>query len=183
MLIKILIALAVIIVLFIIIVATRPSDFRVTRSARMAAPPSAIFPHVNDLGKWDGWSPWAKLDPSAKHTFEGPVAGVGAACAWSGDNKVGEGRMTITESRPNELIRLKLVFVRPFSATNDAEFTLKPEGKDTVVTWSMSGKNNFMFKAVGLFMNCDKMMGSQFEQGLAQMKSVVETPSATTVKQ
>jgi uncharacterized protein YndB with AHSA1/START domain len=174
MLIKILIALAAILVVFVIIVAARPSDFRVTRSATLPASPEAVFAQVNDLHAWEAWSPWAKMDPTAKSTYEGPATGVGAAMSWAGNNKVGEGKMTITESKPNELIRFRLEFLRPFKATNIAEFTFKPEGNQTVVTWSMSGKNNFMFKAVGLFMNCDKMVGSEFEKGLANLKSVIE---------
>jgi len=176
----ILIALAVIVVVFVVIVAVQPSDFRITRSATIAAPPEAVFAQVNDLHNWEAWSPWAKLDPAAKSTYEGPAAGVGAAFAWSGNNKIGEGRMTVIESRPDELVRFKLDFLKPFKASNTAEFTFKPEGNQTAVTWSMYGKNNFLSKAVGLFMNCDKMVGGQFEQGLAQMNSVTE---AATTKQ
>ena len=173
MMIKILIALAVVIVLFIIVVATRPSAFQVTRSATIAAPPEVVFLQVNDLRLWEAWSPWAKIDPNAKNTFIGPPAGMGAAMAWSGNNKVGEGRMTITESRPHELVRFRLEFLRPFKAVSDTEFAFRPEGNSTVVTWTMFGKNNFIGKAMSLFMDCDKMVGGQFEQGLAQMNSVV----------
>ncbi len=129
---------------------------------------------MNDFHNWEAWSPWAKLDPAAKATFEGPSTGTGAIFKWAGNKEVGEGSMTITESRPSDLIRIKLEFLRPFEATNSAEFTFKPEGNRTAVTWSMEGKNNFIAKAVCLFMNMDKMVGGQFEQGLAQMKAVVE---------
>lgn len=114
-------------------------------------------------------------DPTAKTHFEGPSAGTGASFSWAGNSKVGEGRMTITDSRPDELVRFKLDFLKPFQASNVAEFTFKPEGNQTFVTWSMSGKNNFLFKAVGLFMNCDKIVGNQFERGLANLKSLAET--------
>ena len=171
----ILIAAAVVVIAFVAIVAMQPSEFRVTRSAAMAARAPEVFAQVNDLRKWDAWSPWAKLDPAAKATFEGPPAGTGAAFAWAGNNKIGEGRMTITDSSPNKLVRFRLEFVKPFKATNTAEFTFSPEGGRTVVTWSMSGTNNFMAKAVGLFINCEKMVGGQFEQGLANMKGVVES--------
>jgi uncharacterized protein YndB with AHSA1/START domain len=171
----ILVAIPILVVLFIIIVATRPDDFRITRSGTIAAPPEKVFPHVNDLHKWEAWSPWAKMDPACKNTFDGSPAGAGAIFSWAGNKKVGEGRMTIIESRPGDLIRIKLEFFKPFKATNTAEFTFKGEGNQTVVTWSMSGKNNFMGKAFGLFMNCDKMVGSDFEKGLAAMKSVAET--------
>lgn len=171
---NILIALAVIVVLLVIVVATRPADFRVTRSATISAPPETVFAQVNDLRKWEAWSPWEKIDPALRRTFEGPSAGTGAIYRWVGNKKVGEGSMTITESRPGELVRFKLEFLKPFKATNTAEFTFKPQGNQTVVTWGIFGKNNFMSKAVGLFMNMDKMVGSQLEQGLAQMKSVAE---------
>ena len=167
--------LAAIVVVFIAVVALQPAEFRVTRSGSITAPAPAVFPHVNDLHNWEAWSPWAKLDPAAKSTFEGPREGAGAVMAWAGNNKVGEGCMTIVESRPNEFIRFKLEFFKPFKAVNAAEFTFKPESNQTVVTWSMSGTNNFMAKAVGLIINCDKMVGGQFEQGLANMKSVVES--------
>ena len=115
------------------------------------------------------------MDPNAKEVHEGPAAGAGAKMSWSGNNKVGEGSMTITESRPNDFVRFRLEFLKPFAATNTAEFTFKPQGNQTVVTWSMFGHNNFMGKAMGLIMNCDKMVGGQFEKGLAQLKSVAET--------
>ncbi len=177
MLIKILITLAIIVVVFVVIVALRPDEFRVARSAKMSASPAAVFAQVNDLHKWQEFSPWAKMDPAAKTTFEGPPSGAGAVFTWAGNKQIGEGRMTIIESRPSELIRFKLDFLKPFEATNIAEFTFKPEGDQTLVTWSMSGKNNFMFKAVGLFMNCDKMVGDQFEEGLANLKAIVESVS------
>jgi uncharacterized protein YndB with AHSA1/START domain len=173
----ILIGLAAIIVIFLIVAALQPADFRITRSATIAAPPSAVFEQINDFHKWNDWSPWAKMDPNAKNSFEGPPAGVGAGFAWAGNNQVGEGRMTITDSRPNELVRMKLEFFKPFTATNVAEFTLKPEGSQTAITWSMSGTNGFMGKAMSLIMNCDKMVGGQFEQGFANLKAIVEKPA------
>ena len=171
---KILIAIAVIVAVFIVFVAMQPSDFRITRTAAMTSPPAAVFAQVNDMHKWDAWSPWAKRDPAMKQTYSGPAAGTGAATAWVGNSEVGEGSMTITESRPNELIRIKLEFLTPFKATNDTEFTFKPEGDKTVVTWSMSGTNNFFSRAICVFMSMDKMVGGDFEKGLAQMKSIVE---------
>jgi hypothetical protein len=171
----ILIVLAVIVVLFLILVTLQPADFRITRSATIAASPEAVFAQVNDLHNWEAWSPWAKLDPNAKSTFEGPASGTGAVMSWLGNNKVGEGRMTITESRPSEWIGFKLEFFKPMKATNAAEFTFKPSGDQTLVTWTMSGKNNFIGKAFSLILNCDKMIGGQFEKGLAQLKSLTET--------
>ncbi len=174
MLIKILIALAVIVVVFVGLVALQPSEFRVARSATISAPAPAVFAQVNDFHNWEAWSPWAKLDPAMKQTYDGAPAGTGAIYTWAGNNQVGEGRMTLTESRPNELIRIKLEFLKPFEATNIAEFTFTPEDNQTAVTWSMAGKSNFIAKAVHLFVNMDKMVGGKFEEGLARMKSVVE---------
>jgi uncharacterized protein YndB with AHSA1/START domain len=179
----ILIAVPVILIAFGIVVAMQPADFRITRTATISAPPADVFAQVNDFSKWQHWSPWAKLDPAAKSTFEGPAAGTGARFRWAGNNQVGEGRMTITESHPSDLIRIELEFLRPFKATNTAEFTFKPEGNQTVVSWSMFGKNNFMGKAMGLIMDCDKMLGGQFEQGLANMKSVAENGQQTVALQ
>jgi uncharacterized protein YndB with AHSA1/START domain len=173
MLVKVLIVLAVIVVLFLVVVATRPADFRITRSATIPAPPAVVFEQVNDLHNWQQWSPWAKLDPDAKVTFDGPTAGNGASFHWAGNSNVGEGTMTLMESQPSELVRFKIDFMRPFVASNVAEFTFKPVGDQTEVTWTMTGKNNFMAKAFGLFVDCDKMVGGQFEQGFENLKGVV----------
>jgi hypothetical protein len=170
----ILLGAAILLTALIAFIALQPSEFKVTRSAAIAAPPPMVFEQVNDLHRWEAWSPWAKLDPNAKWTYEGPPAGVGAAFAWSGNKNIGEGRMTITDSRPNELVRFRLDFVKPFASTCSAEFTLQPEGERTAVTWSMEGKNNFVAKAMSLFVNCDKMVGEQFEKGLADIKSIAE---------
>jgi uncharacterized protein YndB with AHSA1/START domain len=171
----ILIALAVLVVAIVIVIAMQPSEFRVARSTTISASPSDVFAQVNDFHKWEAWNPWGKIDPAMKQSYEGVPAGTGAIYTWSGNKQVGEGRMTLTESRPNDLIRIKLEFFRPFAGTNTAEFTFKPEGDQTSVTWSMSGEKNFTAKAIHLFINMDKMIGGQFEQGLAQMKSVAET--------
>ena len=170
----ILILAAIAVIIFIVVAAMQPSDFRITRTGTITAPASAVFAQVNDLHKWDAWSPWAKLDPDAKNSFEGSESGVGAIMRWVGNNKVGQGSMTIMESRPDEFISFKLEFLKPFKATNTSEFTFFSENDQTSVTWSMYGKNNFMGKAIGLIMSCEKMVGSQFEKGLATLKSVVE---------
>jgi hypothetical protein len=168
-------ALAALVAIFLVVAALQPAAFQVVRSTTMAAPASDVFAQVNDFHNWQAWSPWAKLDPAMKQTYDGAPAGTGAIYSWVGNKQVGEGRMTMTESRPNERILIKLEFLRPFTATNSAEFTFKPEGNQTVVTWSMAGTKNLMFKAFGLFMSMDKMVGRDFEKGLAQMKALVET--------
>lgn len=174
----ILIAIAGVIILLAVVVAMQPADFRVTRSAKIAAPPQAVFEQVNDFHHWAAWNPWGKIDPAMKETYEGATEGEGAAYSWIGNNEVGEGRMTIIDSVPYELIRIRLDFLKPMAATNTAEFTFQPQGDQTLVTWSMFGKNNFMGKAVGLLMNMDKMIGDMFEKGLADMKARVETAAA-----
>jgi len=170
----ILFLIPLIIIVLLVLTSRQPSDFKVTRSGIVSAPASAIFPHVNNLQKWEAWSPWAKLDPNAKNSFEGPSEGVGAKMSWAGNNKVGVGSMTIMESRPDEFVQFKLEFQKPMQATNIAEFIFKPEGDQTAVTWTMSGTNNFMGKVMNLVMNCDKMVGGQFEKGLADLRAVVE---------
>jgi uncharacterized protein YndB with AHSA1/START domain len=174
---SILIAVAVLVVVvaaFLVFVTLRPTNFRVARTAKIAAPPADVFRHVNDFHKWSAWSPYDKRDPAMKKTYDGPPEGVGASYAWNGNNEVGEGRSTIIESRPNDLIQIKLEFVRPFAGTNTAEFIFRPEGNQTAVTWALHGKYNLVTKTVGLFINMDKMIGGDFEQGLANLKAVVE---------
>jgi len=157
-----------------IIIAMRPSDFRVARTVAMAAPASKVFSHVNDFHQWQAWSPYDKRDPAMQRTYDGPPVGKGATYAWNGNNEVGEGRSTITESRANELIRIQLEFKRPFAGTNTAEFTFQPNGNGTAVTWALIGKYNFITKAMGLVMSMDKMIGGDFDEGLANLKAIVE---------
>jgi hypothetical protein len=171
---SVLIILVIALAGFIAFVASRPNEFRVSRSATIAALAEKVFPHVNELQKWHDWSPWAKLDPNSKTTFEGPASGVGAIMRWDGNNKVGQGSMTITESRTNEQIKFRLDFLKPMVATNTAEFTFKTEGAQTTVTWTMNATNNFVGKAMNVIMNCEKMCGAQFEKGLTSLKGIVE---------
>lgn len=172
---KILVPTILVVAVFTVFVSLRPAYFAVSRSATMAAPPAAVFTQVNDFHKWEAWSPWAKKDPAAKTSYAGPAEGAGASFHWAGNKEVGEGTMTITDSRPGESIKIRLDFLKPFKGTSDATFTFKPEGANTVVTWNMSGKNNFIAKAMGLFIDCDKMIGGEFEKGLASMKTIVES--------
>ena len=174
MLAKILIALGLIVVVLLVVVAWQPATFHIARTATIAAPPEQVFAQVNDLHNWEAWSPWLNADPAAKTTYEGTPAGVGAAFKWSGNKDVGEGRMTITESRPNDLVRLRLDFMRPFAGTSIAEFKFVPDRNGTGVTWSMTGDKNFLAKAIHLVLDMDKMVGGKFDEGLAQMKAVAE---------
>lgn len=171
---KILLILATIVVIILVVAAFQPDEFRVTRSTTIAAAPATVFAEVNDFRRWQAWSPWEKLDPAMKRSFDGPAAGVGAIYGWDGNNEVGAGRMTLTDSRPGELVRVRLEFLKPMEAQSTAEFTFRPEGNGTAVTWTMFGKNHYLAKVMCLFMNMDKMLGTQFEQGFASLKAVVE---------
>lgn len=172
---KILLVVAAVAIAFVSYVALQPSQYLVVRETTMAATPAAVFDQVNDLKKWEGWSPWAKLDPNAKSAYEGPSAGKDAVHTWSGDDKVGEGRMTIIESKPTDLIRIKLDVVRPYPGTSDASFAFKRQGDKTLVSWSITGEQGFVERAIFAVMglNMDKMIGADFEKGLASLKSQV----------
>jgi hypothetical protein len=169
---KILIGVGVVIVVLLIVVAMRPDNFRVERSATLAASPAALFEHVNNHHKFIVWNPFMKVDPNVKVTYSGPDSGVGAVCSWDGNRDIGAGSCTIIESKPGELVRCRMDWKRPMEGTATVDFTFKPEGDKTVVTWAMYGKNNFMAKAVSLFIDCDKMCGPQFEKGLADLGNV-----------
>ena len=173
---KILIVLGTLIVVFFVAAALRSPTFRIARSISIDAPASVVFPQVNDFHNWDNWSPYAKMDPQMKKSYEGASAGPGAIYTWDGP-EAGQGRMTITETRPDELVRIKLEFTKPFEATNQAEFTFTPQGRRTLVEWRMSGENNFIGKAMGMVMDFDTMIGKDFEKGLVDMKAVAESKS------
>jgi uncharacterized protein YndB with AHSA1/START domain len=166
----ILVALPIVITVLGLVVTMQSSEFRVVRTATLSAPAQTLFALVNDFHRWEAWSPWERLDPTLERSYSGAPAGVGAVYSWVGNKQVGEGRMTILESHPNNLIRFKLEFLKPFAATHTAEFTFEPEGDRTRVTWNMFGEKNFLSKAIGLFLNMEKMIGNNFEQGLGQME-------------
>lgn len=182
---KVLIVLAVLCVVLVVagvVVSMQPGTFTVQRSSTVLATPPTVFPQVNDLQAWDAWSPWKELDPNPKKTLSTPSAGKGATFTWSGNEKVGEGSLTILESRPNEVVEIEQVFVRPLAGRARMVFTFAPEGDGTRVTWTMDGTNNFIGKAMYLVMDMDTMLGKDFERGLANLKRVVEQgkpPSAT----
>ena len=171
---RILIALGVVVVVLLVAIASRPSTFRVVRSLLIPAPANAVFTQVNDFHAWAGWSPWEKLDPAMKKTFSGAPTGAGSVYTWEGNDKVGQGRMTLEKSDRPSAIYITLEFVKPFAATNRSEFAFTPEGADTRVVWSMSGKNNFMAKAAGMFMDMDQMVGGDFEKGLAARSTTAQ---------
>jgi len=174
---KIAIGVVAIIAVFLIVVAMQPSEYRIERSASMSAPAADVFAQVNDFHKWEAWSPWAKMDPAAKSTYDGPASGVGAGMAWEGNDKVGVGRMTITESKPAERVAIKLEFIKPFPDVALTELTLKGDAKQTTLTWAMTGHKHYMSKMICMFMNMDAMVGGEFEKGLASIKGIVEAPA------
>jgi len=159
----------------LIYAATRPDSFRIERSAPIKAPPEKIFAIINDFHKWTAWSPWEKIDPALKRTYSGPQSGMGATYAWEGNKNIGTGRMEIVESAPASRIVIKLDFFKPFEAHNTAEFKLAPGGDGTTVTWAMFGPSPYMSKLMGIFFNMERMVGGQFERGLANLKALSET--------
>jgi uncharacterized protein YndB with AHSA1/START domain len=172
---KLLLGLVIVVVVLAIVVATRPSTFHVERSIVITASPESVFAQVNDFHSWAAWSPWEKLDPKMEKTFSGPSAGAGATYAWNSENsKVGQGRMTIERSDLPSSVSVKLEFIKPFTATNTVTFTMIPVATQTRTTWAMDGHNGFLGKLFHLVMNMDKMVGGDFERGLAALKSVAE---------
>ena len=172
---KILLILVAIVAVILIAGAFQSSTYRVERSVTIAAPAAAIFPQINDLHASQTWSPWVKLDPNCKFTFDGPASGVGASNAWVGNSQVGEGRQTIIASTPNELVRLKLEFMKPMAGIATSEFDLKPAAAGTTVTWRMSGDKNYLSKVMCMFLSMDKMIGGDFEKGLGNLKALAES--------
>jgi hypothetical protein len=154
--------------------AIKPDAFRVQRAAGIKAPPEKIFPLINDFHNWGSWSPWEKLDPALKRTYSGVASGRGAVYEWEGNKKVGQGRMEIMESSPPSKITIKLDFLKPFEAHNTAEFMLEGQGNSTTITWAMHGRQPYMIKVMSLFFSMDKMIGKDFETGLANLKSITE---------
>jgi hypothetical protein len=171
--IKIISVLAAAVLLLLAYAATRPGAFSVQRSVQVQAPPAKVLPLISDFHNWPAWSPWEKLDPAMTRTHSGAPSGKGAAYAWQGNKKVGEGRMEITDASPAQ-VDIKLDFFKPFEAHNTAQFTLQPRDGGTQVTWTMSGAQPYMMKVMTLFCSMDKMVGKDFEAGLANLKAVAE---------
>lgn len=176
---KLLLAISGIIVIAIAIVlmsaAMQADDLKVTRSATISTTPDRVFEQVNDFRKWDAWSPWAKLDPNMTVAYSGAPNGVGAAYSWKGNSDVGEGKMTINASHPYEHIGIDLDFIAPMEAKNKTDFVFKANADKTDVSWTMVGKKNFITKIFCVFFDMDKLIGADFEKGLAQLKTVAET--------
>jgi len=170
---KALIALVLIVVAFLGFVATRPSEFTVERKTTIAASPDVVFSIVNDFHRYGEWNPWGDKDPAMKVTMGGAASGTGASYAWVGNDKAGEGKMTITSSTPQK-IGISLEFIKPFPSTNELEYSMTPNGANTDFSWKMHGPANFLLKAMTTFKSMDAMIGPDFEKGLASLKKVAE---------
>ena len=172
--------IAIVIVVLMAVVlglaAMKPDTFRVQRAASIKAPPDKVFGLVNDFRQWGQWSPWEKLDPDLKRTFSGAPSGKGAVYEWTGNKKVGAGRMEITEPTPPNKLVIKLDFIRPFEGHNIAEFTLEPQGDATQLSWVMHGPTPFVSKVMQVFVSMDALIGKDFEAGLANLKAIAERP-------
>lgn len=167
------VAIVVFIVAVLVLASGKPETFRVQRQATVQAPPEKIFPLINDYKQWAAWSPWEKKDPAMKRSFSGPAAGKGAAYAWE-SKEVGVGDMLITESQPSSLVRIDLNFSKPFEAHNKVVFSIQPQAGGSVVSWEMAGPAPLISRVMQVFFNIDKMVGKDFEDGLAAMKAAAE---------
>jgi hypothetical protein len=172
---SIIIAVVVLIVAVLIYAAIKPSNFQIQRSTSINASAKKIFPFINDLRNMQSWSAWETVDPDMKRSYEGETSGIGAKYVWEGNREIGQGSMEITESTPPSKVTLKLDFIKPFEGHSTVEFTLEPNGDNTVVTQTMQGTSTYLPRLMCLlFFNQDKMIGGKFEQGLANLKALVE---------
>ncbi len=175
MLLMIVVAMIAVLALVALVIASRPAQFRIERNAIVGAPPEVVHGIINDLSQWGQWSPYEGRDPNMKKSFEGPSSGPGAVYIWNGNNQVGEGKLSIVDTNPGRLVRMKLEFTRPFKCTNDVNFVIAPEPAGSRVSWIMDGKNNFVSKAMSLFIDMDKMVGTDFEHGLANLDRIASS--------
>jgi uncharacterized protein YndB with AHSA1/START domain len=164
---------------FLYLVSQKPDTFRLQRSAVVKASPETVFAQLNDLHRWNDWSPWARKDPAMKQSYSGPQSGVGSGQAWDGNRNVGAGSMTIIESVPNKKVRYRLDFEKPIAAHNLAEINLQPDNAGTRVTWTMEGPVPFPSKIMHTLFDMDKLIGNDFEAGLANLKGIVEQHRAS----
>jgi len=168
------IVVVVLVVGLLVFAATKPDAFRVQRATSIKAPPEKIFALVNDFHSWGSWSPYEKLDPTMKRTYSGTANGKGTVYEWDGNRNVGKGRVEITDTSPPSKVTIKLDMVKPFEAHNIVEYTLEANGDSTNVTWAMDGQNTYIAKVMSLFFSMDSMVGGQFEEGLANLKTIAE---------
>ncbi len=170
---KIVVAAAALLLALLVVISLQPATFHVERSVTIASPPDRVRALIDDFHAWRSWSPWEKLDPDMQRHYDGAASGVGAKYAWQGRKEVGEGRMTVAQSDDSHVV-IELEFLKPFAATNTATFTFTKTERGTHTTWAMDGKNNFISKAFHLVMDMDKLVGADFERGLASLKTNAE---------
>jgi len=168
------IILAIAIAIVLLLALTKPNSFAVQRAISIRAPAEKIFPLINDFHQWVAWSPYENKDPAMKRTYSGAESGKGAVYAWDGNSNVGSGRMEILDASVPSKIVIKLDFLKPFEGHNTAEFTMLPQGDATNLVWAMRGQAVFVSKVMQVFMNLDKMIGKDFEAGLANLKKLTE---------
>ena len=168
------VTIVVLLVTLLGVAATRPDTFRVERATRINAPPATVFALINDLRRWSAWSPYERKDPAMKRTYSGAASGPGAAYEWEGNREIGKGRMEITQVSPPSRITLTLDFIKPFKAHNVVEFTLEARGEVTTVTWVLHGPASYASKIMSIFFSIERMVGNDFESGLANLKTVAE---------
>jgi uncharacterized protein YndB with AHSA1/START domain len=171
---KILFTLTALLALLLLYAAARPDTFRVERRILIQAPPEKVWAELGDLRRWQGWSPWERMDPQMKRSYSTPSTGRGATYAWEGNTQVGQGRMAIVEADAPARLVIKLDFIQPFEAHNTAEFTLMPQAGATEVSWVMRGPNTYVGKLMQVFVDMDQMVGRDFETGLANLKTLAE---------
>lgn len=178
---KILLGLGALVAIVLTVAAFQPASYSLSRSTVVAAPPAKVFAEIEDPRRYNAWNPFAKMDPESKMSYEGPSSGIGAAVAWDG-KKAGAGKMTAIKHEKPSLVLYRLDFSKPMASTAEAEFTVQPEGQGSKVTWTMRGQNNLVAKTIHLFMDLDKAMGPYFEQGLADLKAIAESPAPAKKK-
>ncbi|GAA4874760.1 SRPBCC family protein [Serinicoccus chungangensis] len=153
-----------------------PLPYATSRSILVQAPPERIFTELVDFRRWRDWSPWEALDPRMHRSYSGPKSGVGSEYAWDGSTKAGAGSMRITGAQAPRSVQIDLHFEKPFPTDNDIRFDLvpQPEQDRTLVTWSMSGRHTGVMRVLGRVMSMDRLVGKDFERGLARLKDLAE---------
>jgi Polyketide cyclase / dehydrase and lipid transport len=152
--------------------------YTVERSQTIDAPPTRVYAQIADFHNWTSWSPWEDVDPDLERTYSGAESGTGAVYAWSGNRKAGQGRMEITHAIEPSSVQIDLQFEKPWKARNDTVFSIQPEGSGSRVIWSMTGKKTLMTKVMGIFTSMEKLLGPDFEKGLARLKATAERPTS-----
>ncbi len=171
---KIIIAIVVLVAGVLAYAASRPAELAIDRVIVISATPEVIFPHINNSQKANEWMPWQATDAGLKMIYAGPAEGVGSKSSWDSSGQMGAGEALVVESVPSQVVKTQLTYTKPFQMSQLAEISLTPENGGTRVKWAVTGKNGFVFRLMGIFMNCDKLIGDQFEKGLANLKSKVE---------